>query len=771
MRRFPGVSRVGWLALSLTVLVLVRLQADEPALKPVPEGQPHADFVKDVQPLLKKYCAECHFGEQVKGGIAFDTFKDERTAVDRRQDWEKIARQLASETMPPVGKPEPTDAERQLLVQWIDSRVLKIDCSKVDPGRVTVRRLNRTEYNNTIRDLLGVEVKPADDFPSDDVGYGFDHIGDVLSLPPVLFERYLTAAEKVVDVAILTPDPDRAPVKTGAGKTLASVGDADLEWEFPRSADYKLRVKCHADQAGPELAKMMLKLDGTEIKTIEVAAVASQPETYEIQLNVPAGKHKFSVRFLNDYYQPNAPDPKDRGDRNLIVHQLEIQGPLGALPDPLPASHTRLITCRPANGTDPTACARTILRSFVTRAFRRPATDGEVDRLTRLVAAAIAEGDSFERGIQVAVTAVLVSPQFLFRIEADAEPNNPQAVYPISDFELASRLSYFLWSSMPDDELFRLAQEGALRKSGNLAVQVRRMLKDPKAAALTENFAMQWLQLRNLKLSSPDLKQFPEFNEALRTAMETETRLFFETIVREDRNLFELLDANFTFVNERLAKHYGLPGIQGEEFQRVSLTSPERGGLLGQASILTVTSNPTRTSPVKRGKWILETLFNAPPPPPPPNVPELKEAEGKLEGTLRQRMEQHRANPACASCHTQMDALGFGLENFDPVGQWRTKDGGQEVDASGELPGGVAFKTPAELKSILKGREAEFRRCLAEKLMVYALGRGLEYYDKCTVDVIVRNLAANHDRFSVLVLEIVNSDPFQKRRGKQGNEP
>jgi hypothetical protein len=407
----------------------------------------------------------------------------------------------------------------------------------------------------------------------------------------------------------------------------------------------------------------------------------------------------------------------------------------------------------------------------VTRAFRRPATDDEVERLTRLVLAVTKGGDSFERGIQVAVEAVLVSPHFLFRIEIDPEPLNPQAIHAINEYELATRLSYFLWSSMPDDELLRLAHEGALRKEGNLAAQVRRMLKDPKSSALLDNFVMQWLHLRNLKLINPDLKQFPDFNEALRTAMETETRLFFEAIAREDRSLFDLLDANFTFVNERLAKHYGIPGVTGDQFQRVTLANPERGGLLGHASVLTVTSNPTRTSPVKRGKWILENLLNAPPPPPPPNVPELKEAEGKLEGTLRQRMEQHRSNPACASCHTQMDALGFGLENYNPVGAWRVKDGGADIDATGSLPSGASFTSPAELKAILKSRDGDFRRCLAEKLLVYALGRGLEYYDKCTVDAIVRNTATNQDKFSALVLEIVNSDAFQKRRGKRGDEP
>ncbi|MBI3865487.1 MAG: DUF1592 domain-containing protein, partial [Planctomycetia bacterium] len=605
--------------------------AAEPALKPIAANAPAPAFAKDVQPVLVKYCYECHKGDQPKAGLAFDTFKDERTAVTRRQDWERIARQLSTEMMPPVGKPEPTDDERAVLIRWIDARVLKIDCSKIDPGRVTIRRLNKAEYNNTIRDLLGVDVKPADDFPSDDVGYGFDHIGDVLSMPPVLFERYLAAAERVTDAAISTPDPDRAPVKSGKGKTLASVGEAEMDMEFPRTGDYKLRARAYAQQAGPEVARMMLKVDGEEVKTFDVAAVEGQPENYEVTLHIPLGKHRFAARFLNDFYKPDDPDPKNR-DRNLYVQRLEVQGPLGVLPDPLPQSHARLITCRPAEGADPTDCARAILRPFVTRAFRRPATGDEIERLARLVVAATKEGDSFERGIQVAVEAVLVSPHFLFRIEIDPQPLDPQAVHPINEFELATRLSYFLWSSLPDDELMRLAHDGALRKEGNLAAQVRRMLKDPKSAALVENFAMQWLQLRNLKLANPDLKQFPDFNDALRSAMETETRLFFEAIVREDRSLFDVLDANFTFVNERLARHYGIPGVQGEQFQRVTLATPERGGILGHASVLTVTSNPTRTSPVKRGKWVLENLLGAPPPPPPADVPELKEAEGKLEG-------------------------------------------------------------------------------------------------------------------------------------------
>jgi hypothetical protein len=389
-----------------------------------------------------------------------------------------------------------------------------------------------------------------------------------------------------------------------------------------------------------------------------------------------------------------------------------------------------------------------------------------------LVERGLDDGASFERSIGLAVQAVLVSPYFLFKVELDDPSGSAPAVRPLNDYELAARLSYFLWSSMPDGELFRLAESGSLRNEGQLAAQVRRMLKDPKSAALVENFSGQWLQLRSLKTLTPDRKRFPKFDEALQSAMETETRLFVEAFVREERSLLDLLDADFTFVNARLAEHYGLPGIEGPEFRRVTLSTPQRGGLLGHASILTVTSNPTRTSPVKRGKWILENLFNAPPPPPPPGAPELGEAKDQASaGTLRQRMEQHRANPACAVCHQQMDTLGFGLENYDPVGAWRSMEENLPIDASGTLPGGESFTEPAELRKLLRGRGGDFRRCLAEKLLVYALGRGLEYYDKCAVDQIVRNTVANGDSFLALVIEIVHSDPFQKRRGSQRDNP
>ena len=756
-------------AIPVAAIFLSRAAA-EPAIQPVAADARPLTFDGDIKPFIVKYCFECHQGEKAKAGLALERYANEADILKHRDIAEKILDNLETGLMPPDGKPQPSDAERGAVMRWIETHVLKIDCSRIDPGRVTLRRLNRAEYNNTIRDLLGVEIRPADEFPSDDVGYGFDNIGDVLSLPPVLLERYLAAAEKITDAAILTPDADRAPIRIGKGGTLASTGEVGAEFEFPVTGDYLLRARAYGDQAGPEPAKMTFRFDNNDLQTVDVPVSEGNAQNYDVRLKVDAGKRRFGVKFINDYYKPDDPDPKNR-DRNLHVEQIEVHGPIGVLPENLPESHKRLITCKPADRAQAADCARSILRPFASRAFRRPATDDETARLVRLVEDALEQGDSFERGIQVALQAVLVSPHFLFRIELDPEPLNPLAVRTINEFELATRLSYFLWSSQPDDELYRLAEAGALRKDGNLAAQVRRMLKDPRSSALVENFASQWLQLRLLKGIAPDKQQFPQFDEALRSAMETETRMFFEAIVREDRNILDFLDSNFTFLNERLAKHYGIPDVTGEAFQRVTLKTDQRGGLLGQASILMVTSNPTRTSPVKRGKWVLENLFNAPPPPPPPGVPELSEAKEKiLSGTLRQRMEQHRENPACAACHTQMDALGFGLENYDSIGGWRTKDGNFDIDSSGSLPGGKSFRTPAELKAILKTRQDDFRKCLAEKLLTFALGRGLEYFDKCTVEQLTKNVAAKEDKFSALVLEIVNSDPFQKRRGKSGDE-
>jgi hypothetical protein len=595
-------------------------------------GNKPADvFAREVAPLLTKYCIKCHGGPRPKGELALDKFKDELAALKKPQIWEKVAHNLRSGDMPPEGKPRPTTKEMETITAWIDKGLAAADCRKnKDPGRVTIRRLNRVEYKNTVRDLAGIDFRPADDFPADDVGYGFDNIGDVLTLSPLLLERYLDAADKIVEQAFK---------------------DA-----------------------------------------------------------------KFRQRYLVM--------PKDKKDRPK----------------------------------DEIVCGW--IKGFGRRAYRRPVTPEETNRLQKLVELAVQNKQAQDEGLQLAFKAILCSPHFLFRIEVD----HAKGIYPVSDYELASRLSYFLWSSMPDEQLFELAEAKKLR--AELEPQVRRMLKDSKARALTENFAGQWLNLRLLREFNPDPIGFPTFNEKLRDAMQTETEMFFETIVKEDRSILDFLDGDFTFLNDVLAKHYGIAGIKGPKFQRVKLTGEERGGVITQASILAVTSNPTRTSPVKRGKWILENILGTPPPPPPPDAGELPEDKAELKGTLRQRMEMHRSKAICASCHQRMDPLGFALENYNAIGAWRTKDGKFPVDNSGTLPTGQSFKGPKGLRDILKSKQSDFRKCLSEKMLTYALGRGLEYYDRCVVDDICQALARNQDRFSTMIVAIVKSDPFQKRKSK-----
>jgi len=731
---------------------------------------PTVTFERDIAPLVQKYCLACHGEKLQTAGINFSTYRDTASVLKARDVWEKASQKLQLGAMPPKGLPQPTTAERHRLIHWIDSTLSSAHCDIQDPGRVTLRRLNREEYNNTIRDLFGVDLKPANDFPSDDVGYGFDNIGDVLTISPLLMERYLGAAEKISEAVIFAEDAN-APIarfeaermpQTGGdgvvmddGRNLYSNGQVTVDFNFPQDGDYLLRARAYEQHAGDEFAKMTLRFEDKEVQTVEVKAGEDAPKIYQVRVRASAGKRRFAVAFINDYYNPRHPDPKNR-DRNLIVDYLEIVGPLAVRPNPLPEPHRRIIPCDPPHRED---CARKIIHDFARRAFRRPVTDDEVNRLMRYVKMAEEEGDSFERGIQLATQAILVSPHFLFRVELDST----NEVRELNDFELASRLSYFLWSSMPDDELFSLAEQGKLRDPQVLAAQAKRMMKDPKSRAFVQNFAGQWLQLRNLALVNPDKQRFPDWDEDLRAAMRTETELFFEDIMRNDRSVLDFIDGKFTYVNERLAKHYGIRGVTGEQFRRVTLAGPQRSGVLTQASVLTVTSNPTRTSPVKRGKWILEQFLNAPPPPPPANVEELKE-DGPLKGTLRQKMEQHRKNPSCATCHQQMDPLGFALENYDAIGAWRKLDDGLPVDASGELPSGEKFDTPAQLKAVLKNQSKQFVRCLTEKMLTYALGRGLVAEDRCSVDDITKAVIKGQYRFSALVTEIVKSDTFRKKR-------
>ncbi len=728
-----------------------------------------------MAPLVKKYCAGCHNPGTRSGGIVLTAFANEAAVLKGRNVWEKVSHNLESRHMPPPRASKPTDAERAKLVAWIDTFLSTAQCVIEDPGRVTMRRLNREEYNNTIRDLVGVKFRPADDFPSDDVGYGFDNIGDVLSISPLLMEKYLSAAEKVAALAIVVPAYsgassriDLAKLEGGLAAEIGRIqntnGEVFVQHDFPTDGDYIVRTTCFGRQVGPEPVKMALRLDDKELTQAVVAGDRRNPSLIQSKTKLKAGAHKVSVAFLNEFHRENDLNPVTR-DRVLTVAGLEIIGPMTLKNQALPESHSRIIFVKPV-GANQAECARKIMSEFARRAYRRPVTADEVERLVRIVDLALKNGDTFERGIQLGVQAALVSPNFLFRVETDPYPNNPKASHFVNDYELASRLSYFLWSSMPDDELFLLAKNGVLHDKKVLEMQSRRMLRDPRAHSLVDNFADQWLTLRNIANVNPNPSQFPAFNNELRAAMRKETELFFENLLKQDRSVLEFVDANYTFLNEPLAKHYGISGVQGDEFRRVSLAGTQRGGLITQASILTITSNPTRTSPVKRGKWILEQMMGTPPPPPPPGVPDIDDEKNvPLKGTLRQRMEQHRKNPMCASCHAQLDPLGFGLENFDAIGAWRTKEGDLPIDSSGILPDGRKFRGPGELKQILLGKKDLIVRNLTEKMLTYALGRGMEEYDKCACRDIAKVTANNNYRFTSIITEIAKSDPFRKRRG------
>jgi hypothetical protein len=745
------------------------------------------EYEKKIQPLIEKYCSGCHSGADAESGLAFNNFADAKSVFRQRRIWEKVAVRIDIADMPPVDSPQPSPEDRKTLTSWIQSTLNDIDCGKTpNPGSVTLRRINRYEYRNSIRDLFNIDYEPALGFPGDDVGYGFDNIADVLTLPPLLMDKYLTAAEEISRKVIIAPSTGpvyNSPRKISqltaesGGKfegdrfVFSSNGKAPFEEQAPWSGRYTLELGMAGSAAEGRYPKVVISVDGKKVEELTVKTdTPNNPEAFRIPLKLRTGKRLLEIAFVNDHYiAPKDGNPAQ--DTNLYIYDLRLTGQKAAEKIPesaLPEIHRELVRDSVPSATRTVAdAAKDVMRRIASRAFRRPASDEELNRLASIVEKTVEAGDSYEVGLQTALTAILVSPNFLFKVEEPALRIGNE--YPLlSDFELATRLSYFLWSSTPDRELLTLASKKQLREPGVLAAQLDRMIRDERARDFVRNFAGQWLTLRKLESFTPNEGQFPDWNEQIRDFSRTETYYLFLYVLRENMSVLRLLDADFSFMNEKLARFYGIPGVQGDKFQLVSLKGQKRLGILTHASVLAVTSNPTRTSPVKRGKWILDNVLGTPPPPAPAGVPELDKAE--LVGTLRQQIEQHRANPACASCHKQMDPLGLALENYDAVGRWRTSDRGNPIDASGELPTGEKVRTPGDLIRLLRDQKSEqFVRTLTEKLMTYGLGRGLEYYDRCAIDQILAKASKNDYRFQELLLGIITSDPFG-RKGTRDEE-
>ena len=740
--------------LLIHLLVLVAASAESASARQRPDG---------IAALLEASCVKCHSGDDAEGELRLDRLLATKAGELDLALLRSISAELRSGRMPPrkAGKPRPEHVASALA--WIDAELARAS----DPGRPALRRLNRREYENSVADLCGVRFDTQGWFPPDEVGYGFDSIGDVLSMPDVLLEKYVVAAERIAAQAILVADdenpwavrvPDSAIVHTEKFTTrdgawaLYSYGFVGVDHEFERAGEYVLRVRAWANQAGPEPARMELKLAGTALGRIDVTAERGAPQVHELRTRIEPGKQRFSVWFVNDFYNPDDPDKKKR-DRNLYVEWLEIAGPLGWMPET--DFQKQLFSGETQRN------AREAVEHLAERAWRRPVTASEVDRLMQVAP----RGARHDRIVRDALVAILASPHFLFRIERDpsgAKPGTPRA---LSGHELATRLSYFLWSTLPDQTLQDLAKKDRLLDEQVIEAQVRRMLRDARSGELVRNFAGQWLQLRALERAAPDATRFPGFDDALRASMRAETELLFEAVLREDRPLRELLDPDFTFLDERLAAHYGFEGVTGPHMRRIPLDATQRGvrgGVLQQASVLVVTSNPTRTSPVKRGKWVLETLLGTPPLAPQPGVDTLDESpQAVTAASLRERLSLHRAKPECAVCHDQLDGLGFALENYDPVGRWRTEADGFPVDPSGELADGTRLDGAAALERKLAADPA-FVRCLAEKLAVYATGRGMRPEDAPALDALAASLAGRDATLQNLVLAVVRLDLFRR---------
>ena len=764
-------------------------------------GQPATAGEVDGQVLVERYCVTCHNDRLETGGFSLEAL-DVADVAAHPEAWEKVVRKLRAGAMPPRPRPRPDRETYDGFRAWLEGELDAAAAAGPNPGRTeTFHRLSRTEYRNAVRDLFALHVDVDDLLPADDTSYGFDNIAGVLGVSPTLMERYLSAARKISRLAVASPVPsptaetfrvasDLGQDRRMEGLPFGTRGGTVVDYNFPEDAEYIFEIL----PDGPlriEPHDLEVTIDGERIALLTVGKAPDpndarglytpQIETLEVRAPVTAGPHAVGVAFLRKtsaepegirklYLRPFTGEGSGGDSRyQPYVESVTIAGPYessGARPVEGTPSRERIFTCRPARGeaAEETACARDILSAIARRAYRRPVTDEDVERLLTFYDRGRAAG-SFDTGIEMALRRLLVSPEFLFRVERDPEGVVAGEAYRVSDLELASRLSFFLWSSVPDEELLEAAERGELSDAEVFEAQVERMLADPRSEALVGNFAGQWLTLRNAAAVQPDEDEFPDFGEGLRRAFRRETELLFGSILREDRSTLDLLAADYTFVNERLARHYGIPNVRGSHFRRVALEDEARGGLLGHGSILTVTSYANRTSPVNRGKWVLENILGTPPPPPPPDVPDLETAEEGQALSMREAMEQHRANPVCASCHRLMDPVGLSLENFDAIGRWRDRSETRgAIDATGELPDGTPFDGPSGLKAALLSHPDRFVTTVTEKLMTYALGRGVEYYDAPAVRAIVRDAAGDGYRLSSLVKGVVRSAPFQMRR-------
>src|SRR5215470_9830557 len=793
MARARALAALG-VAVAGAVLLRAAVVPAENSASPAATVRPGTFDQHSAWQTWKLYCDTCHFGPKARAGVNLETL-DLANLDSNGALWEKVLRKLRGREMPPPGAPRPDEATYRALVSAIEAERDRLIDAKPNPGRPTLHRLNRAEYANAIRDLLALKVDVSELLPSDDAGYGFDNIGDVLTVSPVLLEKYLLAAGKISRAAVgdttmppayQTYDVPRAlrqDDRMGDAMPVGSRGGTVVSHYFPVDGEYEISVGLQRGRADEIMGtgrerKLDLRLDDERLDLFTIPASGRRanintatggrvdPEAgLRTRLMVKAGTHSIVAAFQKDTVLQEGIIFRPRADAVQAhfegVGSISISGPFDVRGPGVTPSRDKIFVCHPAAASEEQACAEKILTSVAHRAYRRPVTADDLPQLMTLYKQGAANG-GFESGIRLALQKVLVSPEFIFRAELDPADTPRGGVHQLGDIELASRLSFFLWSSIPDDELLAVAERGELSDPSMLERQVQRMLADPRSHALVQNFVGQWLFLRNIPKMQPDITAFTYFDDNLRRALEKETELVVENEVHQDHSIVDLLTTDYTFVNQRLAEHYGIEGIYGSEFRRISVTDPTRYGLLGHASIMAVTAYPNRTAPTIRGKWVLEQLLGTPPPPPPPNVPALKIDENQKVLTMRQRMEEHRVSPQCAVCHRIMDPIGFALDNFDGLGKWRDSEGEEVIDPSGVLPDGTPFDGPVGLRDILVSKKRDvFVENFTERLLTYALGRGTEEYDQPVVRKIAREAAGKNYRWSAIILAIVKSKPFQ----------